>query len=566
MNAMKPNLSKSIYQFCLLLALVLVGAQPELAHSEPVTNSNEMEIQKRVFLLDLAKRYQAMLDINRVRLELLKKCLDEKMSPQSFSQLNISDSEAQKPKDWWISCIDASSLVKNNIKVGFPIMRQLLLLLELLKQENVTTLLDVALVNYRRGQLGLAPLSLSIESENSLFGDLQVKNPLVTWIDPHLLPMPTWRSSEISLAIDETEPSLGSEDLMNWSAVFKKVCESIIEDYRGSVRPVKINFCNEIKLFTTKENTITPILESPFSRRRDQEIATSVQVFKSFWSDAVRSDRKRIESAFFASVQNDPYVAFVRSNQPSVAEVSAAIGQMIHWSKEVIGEWEGRKASEELFNARKAKNSDLIDLMKYLPVVESLIASQGDQMKAYQENNVGRVDWRKVVEELLSEKTSKDLRVGTGQVAGVIAANIIVCWSIGALTKSGVALRATAKLSHRFVTMRAFSMGLADKKLAEKLVADVVNPFCFMAGGVIFNAGFAYHDWNSYMQVYREVFGAIAREKITINVSELSEKERAFFWTTLMSGFGTGISDGVMAYRSARAIKGTTDVRAAGIH
>ncbi|MEQ1665817.1 MAG: hypothetical protein ABL927_10615 [Bdellovibrionales bacterium] len=478
----------------------------------------------RAFLLDLRDRIDDFMHINKVHLENIEKCFEQKET-QVSQILSLPNSQVTE-------CEQVKRAIRNNIAIQYPKMRKALLLMSLLDSSFVSQLFTQFLKHQNQlATTGRSDVEIPIDS------NIQ-SNPLVTnkWAGMILpssfhLPDPDFSTQEIETALggvgdklqfqqdkklqSETPNELAQHDQLiefNLNSLMQYFCTQAFEANKEGCKTIQILYNPQHRTLFFK--TIAPSKEwvsQYFIHLKLQFESRS----NSYWSTA----HNQAEKSYYSYVSLNPYVALVSHAYPGNNEIKNAFYIMLINAQDAL-----KKFELELFMRLKrpdVSEKELRTLLSYNVIANDVLNNPGMNMQLLD------LDFKSTFEYLTSAY-ARDSYVKLGmELTEIIVGNVLVCYGFGWATRAfkGAALVARAQSATR--------------------LRDLLNPLCFSMSGAAINSYFVYDSFEEYKQTYLQLFSSPQGANILREVHELDSARKSIFWTVLLAPVGVGLTSGV---------------------
>jgi hypothetical protein len=485
------------------------GNPSEQSAEQAPLSEIDQRTASRAFLLDLRDRVDDFMHINKVHLENIEKCFEQKET-QVSQILSLPNSQVTE-------CEQVKRAIRNNIAIQYPKMRKALLLMSLLDSSFVSQLFTQFLKHQNQlATTGRSDVEIPIDS------NIQ-SNPLVTnkWVGMILpsffhLPDPDFSTQEIETALGGVGDKLQFQNdqliEFNLNSLMQYFCTQAFEANNEGCKTIKILYNPQHRTLLFK--SIAPSKEwasQYFIHLRTQFESRS----NSFWSTA----RNQAEKSYYSYVSLNPYVALVSNAYPGNYEIKNAFNIMLINAQDAL-----KKFEAELFMRLKrpdVSEKELRTLLSYNVIANDVLNNPGMNMQLLD------LDFKSTFESLTSAY-AQDSYVKLGiELTEVIVGNVLVCYGFGwaARAYKGAALVARAQGALR--------------------MRDLLNPLCFSMSGAALNSYFVYDSFEEYKQTYRQLFSSPREANILREVHELDSARKSIFWTVLLAPVGVGLTSGV---------------------
>lgn len=482
-----------------LLAISLV-LNP-VAHFAQAQTQPQAQIQadlqqataERAYLLDLRERVKDFMDINLNYVSNVKHCFKGELS-----NLNC---EREKLK------------VKENIAVQYPIMRQYQLLKDILVGAP-----DEIMYMYGMHLYALRDGAKTEGSRFSLMRWISFEHPLDSLVHSEHLFLPRRHMTD-----EEAENVLNSQKsyipgtlhpanlngYMRWFCELaygenQPDCENL--DLRYSAHDQRVYFY----LPHPEKVSVNPVVRGFLD-----------PVYQAATMTVRHQLAEELLEKYYRVVQDNPYVALMGSAQPSDDEIIQVFTFMQEQAQAAL-----RKYESQLIKLRRpgVTNEELRELLSYASIALGLVDDPGESMQLI------NFDYAQVHSSLSADQSNYELK----KAALFILGNIAVCVGGGKIIKS-------AALAQKLIRMQAKGINLIRRGgilSRPEQWAKVFSPFCWGLTAVPVNLYFLGSAYQSYRNIYQDLFSNANAGSDLHKLHELSDAKRGIFWSIVLLPLG----------------------------
>jgi hypothetical protein len=473
---------------------------------EDQQEAQQERLAKRAFLLDLYDRVYDYMLINRNYLSVLKTCFEGENTDILGIRYNCEEEKAK---------------VRKTALYRYPVMRRYLALINLTHQGFHRTLMRAFREHLAVQKLGPAAALARGWVEPKLNVERwYVQHPLrAVWVEENL-PMLPFTDDEIQAALngqyvlfkgsERWAPGLEAryENLNEIEQLYCEVafgknhpgCQSFHVKY--SVQDRKLYFENRPGYEEWMQKAIS---ENPYDREGVE--FEMVQKMKGLQQYA----EKQIQNKYLSLLQQNPYIAFLTSAEPSDQEFHHAFKVMYNYAQKNL---EDHEKSRHVYEQDEVPEAELRKLMAYSPVALTLLSEKTPGRRMSQV----AFDYKKVFEVVKGEYALQDSINKLIHIVTLVAANLVLCPGGG-----------------KVITV----LGRARSIVKFRRWGELFNPICFAMTTIPINGWLLYEAIEGYEKTYSQIFSSADGRYRIADVNSLPAAQRSLFWAAVMSPMGT---------------------------